>query len=134
MENVNEKELALKAAQYWSEFLKNPSKVVFNNGDTSKMGAMCAMMAQKGRVQVYPISVIKDFEENLTLKFLEQKVRTVHVDYDPACELAEACRETIPSDLYNSKSIFPVKTNMTIDWEHNKIMVSEGYRSEYVEL
>ncbi len=122
------KELVLAAVAYWSNFLKNQDSVVQDNGEPTQF-AMMNMLAKLAGNVTYPIEAIEDFEVELQ-NIIEVGLNkyghfSLDVDYHPDSSLSNALNTSIKN--YNSMSIFPCKTNMSINIEENKVEVSEGY-------
>lgn len=129
------KELVLAAVAYWSNFLKNQDSVVQDNGEPTQF-AMMNMLAKLAGKITYPQEAIEDFEVELQ-NVIEVGLNrfghfSLNVDYHPDDNLSKALNASIKN--YNSMSIFPCKTNMSINIEENMVEVSEGYGKPWVKI
>ena len=115
-----------KASNWWSEQLRSPS---FDNGDDSKTGEMCHMMATMAHSDISDAKIDK-FKSELRLRMSDcnESVR-IDVDYDP-CQMLRMSAKA--ADINTSITTFPWKTNMY--FEDEKVMVSMGYRTPYAEV
>lgn len=133
MEKEVNKELVQSAVNYWSNFLKDPNSVVLDNGEASQFLMMNAL-AKLGGVEKYDKDKIIEFEllltEYITDGLKEGKRISLSVDYHPEEKLREFLDDSIGK--YNSMSIFPCKTNMSID--SAGVKVKEGYGKPYIDI
>jgi hypothetical protein len=127
-------ELARRAAAYWTNFLREPAGMVFNNGDEGRNGRMAQILFNLGKKK-HPDEKIDKFEELLFERLMDPvkyKIYELDVDYHPDTILTECLKASLVE--YNSMAIFPCKTWLNIDWENNKLTASEGYHGERKEI
>lgn len=117
------------AVEWWANKIQTPT--VYDNGDTSKTGAMTSLLASmlasnaRNGLNSEQIQKFKEILSNLIYQEIENYgFSTLTVDYQPQGILGEAA---MVSQI--DESLFPWKTNMSIYTE--QVVVSEGYRKEY---
>ena len=132
MKEVNQ-ELVKAAVSYWSNFLKDQDSVILDNGEPTQF-AMMNMLAKLGGTPTYDKDKIEKFEilltDYITEGLKEGKRISFHVDYHPEDKLREILDDSIKD--YNSMSIFPCKTSMSVSPE--EVQVKEGYGKPYIHL
>lgn len=130
----SEVEIARVAANWWTNFLKDPMTATFDNGDTSRTGSMSKMMAEMGRPKQYDPEKIEEFFHSLVLELCTNQPSTIHVDYSPDYVISSLMNKIFTDRGWNNMSSFPCKTNMWINWTTGKIQVSKGYRAADEEI
>lgn len=117
------------AVNYWANFLKDPSTVIQDNGESSQFGILNTLttMANKGiNYSDEKIDTFKLVLGTLIEKGLEERdTMIVRVDYHPDSNLTAALDKSLGT--YNDMSVFPCKTSMRINKAVGKVEVSEGY-------
>lgn len=117
------------AVNYWANFLKDPSTVVHDNGESSQFGMLNAlnklanagMDYGEGKVDTFKLVLSTLIEKGLE----EREVMIVRVDYHPDSNLTAALDKSLGT--YNDMAVFPCKTSMRINKVVGKVEVSEGY-------
>ena len=134
-----EKELKIRvartAAHKFANYLRDSSTVRFNNGDTSKNGAMSAMLFEMGKKKdSFDPDKVNQFENELTLRLLSLPNIYIDVDYSPDRTINDLMNDIFGKTAWNSMATFPVKTNLYWSEREQKLLISEGYRADHVEI
>lgn len=114
-------------ANYWTGFLRDPNSFNFDNGDTSRNGAIALMMANLGKPKGYPEKEIQNFEKLLIERLLAEKPTFIEVDYHAVGILGEVANATLAN--WCNRNTFPIKTDMVINWDIFEVTASQGYRA-----
>ena len=138
MENTN-KELSVRvartAAHHFANYLRDPGGVKFDNGDTSRNGAMAMMLFEMGKKKDgFDPDKINRFENELTVRLLSLPNIYLDVDYSPDGTISDLMNDIFGKTGWNSMNTFPVKTNLYWSESKQKLLISEGYRAEDVEI
>lgn len=136
MEKRSEVEIANIVADYWLNFLIDPTTAKFDNGSDNKASAVAQMAFNIAKASQKPIeaSKLEMVKNKLLVKLLNSQPSGIHVDYSPGWPLYEVLDEVLGEKGWNHSTTFPCKTNMYINWYTGHIEVSEGYRAPSKEL
>lgn len=113
--------------KYWTDFLKDPNSFQFDNGDTSRNGQMATMMANMGKPKSYPAQEIEAFQKMFYNEIIRIMPTQIAIDYHANGILAQVADATLSK--WSDMNTFPVKTVMSIDYENQVVLVSQGYRA-----
>lgn len=125
------KEMAVAAANWWTQKIRNPTFDTLGptRGRDKKETEMCGlaevmatMVAVKDKPEDEKFNL---FFEKLTEVIVEQKPRSLSVDYGPCATLSR-----VAAGVGIDGSCFPWKTTMWIDYKENKVVAKCGYGAQ----
>lgn len=126
-QDMNTLDMVHSITDYWTGFLRNPNSFQFDNGDTTKNGAIAMMLANIGKPKSYPEKEIEKFEELMIKQLLINKPKFIDIDYHTCEFLSNIADATLTT--WSDMNTFPVKTDMVINWEALEVSVSQGYQA-----
>jgi hypothetical protein len=109
------------AVEYWSGFIADPTTSKFDNGTDDVTAMMLFELAKPAPATKRELEL---FKKTLSEVIEGERPSSISVDYDLDFILGTALSL---SGLDSKARVFPVKTTMFIDWENDKVSVSEGY-------